>query len=121
MNKTLTSLQIARVSWAILIVVIAINTFALSWKLALITLIPLLLCAHGPVKGDIRGNQWAAFAVTPYFMYGVTEEVEQLLVPDVTYSLVPTLIWLSSSALFIAAMMHSRWAAQDKMDAAERA
>ena len=53
-------------------------------------------------------------------MYGVTEEVESnLYIPEVAYSFTTTVIWLASMVLFIAAMMHSRWAAQDKMDAEE--
>ncbi|MGB0966249.1 MAG: DUF2069 domain-containing protein [Litorivicinus sp.] len=121
MNKLSTALTISRISWLALVACITLTGLAISWKLAIIALLPLLLCYHGPIKGDIRGNQWAAFAVTPYFMYGVTEEVEQWFIPDVAYSAVPTVLWLASSALFIASMMHSRWAAQEKMDAAERA
>ena len=119
MNKVTGFLWAARIGWAVLIAVILLNGWAFSWKLALIAALPLALVAYGPLRGDIRGNQWAAFAVTPYFMYGVTEEVEQLMIPDIVYSAAPTLIWLSSTVLFSAAMMHSRWAAQAIADAAE--
>ena len=119
MNKTQFALQTSRVSWAALVITLAVTGFSISWILAVITLVPLLLSAHGPIKGSIRGHQWCAFAVCPYFMYGVTEEVEQLYIPEVAYSFTTTVVWLASMVLFIAAMMHSRWAAQDKMDAEE--
>lgn len=119
MNKLSVALLLARVSWVAILLALAVGALSGSWKLALIAAIPLLLVYAGPLKGDKKGNQWAAFAVTPYFMYGVTEQVENLMVPGVETSLMPLVFWLGGATLFIAAMMHSRWQAELDVKAAE--
>ncbi|QGG80708.1 DUF2069 domain-containing protein [Litorivicinus lipolyticus] len=117
MNKLNTALFLARISYLAILLALVAGAMTGSWKLAVIGMIPLLLVYAGPIKGDTKGNQWAAFAVTPYFMYGVTEQVENLMVPGVEPSLMPLVYWLGGATLFIAAMMHSRW--QAELDAAD--
>lgn len=124
MNRLSISLWLARISWAAIVLALASTLFSDLWKLSVLALIPMLLVWYGPIKGDVRGNQWAAFAVTPYFMYGVTEQTKYWMVPDIDPTGWPVIYWLGGSVLFVAAMMHSRWQAeanQQTIDSAEQA
>ena len=121
MNKLDIAIWSARISWGAIVIALAASVFTGFWKLSVIALIPMLLVWYGPIKGDVRGNQWAAFAVTPYFMYGVTEQTKLWMVPDLESSLLPVVYWLGGSVLFVASMMHSRWQAEENQKLADAA
>lgn len=121
MNKLAIALKLSQIAWLALVVTIIAAGVSGSWKLAILSLLPLLCVFHGPFRGDIRGNQWAAFAVMPYFMYGVIEQTEQFMLPDASFTWSALVYWLASTVLFVGAMMHSRWQAQANEEAAENA
>ena len=65
MNKTQLALQTSRVSWAALVLTLAVTGFSISWILAVITLSAVIAQRTRADQGSIRGHQWCAFAVCP--------------------------------------------------------
>lgn len=76
---------------------------ARSWVITSIELAPLLLVAPGMLLGSARAHAWVCFVVNLYFIKGVLAWID------------PARMWLGiletllSVALFVCALLYTRW------------
>ncbi|TBU99914.1 DUF2069 domain-containing protein [Stutzerimonas kirkiae] len=79
---------------------------ARTWVVLSIQLLPLLLMAPGIIAGSPRAHAWTCFIVNLYFIQGV------LACIDPARQFYGALEVLFSLALFIAALLYTRWSYQ---------
>lgn len=79
---------------------------ARTWVVVGIQLIPLLLVAPGMISGSPRAHAWMCFIVNLYFIQGVLAAIDPA---RMLYGWLEALI---SLALFISALLYTRWAYQ---------
>ncbi|MFL9815037.1 DUF2069 domain-containing protein [Stutzerimonas sp. VN223-3] len=79
---------------------------ARTWVVISIQLIPLLLVAPGMISGSPRAHAWTCFIVNLYFIQGVLAAINPT---RMIYGWLEAII---SLALFISALLYTRWAYQ---------
>lgn len=79
---------------------------ARTWVVVGIQLIPLLLVAPGMLTGSPRAHAWTCFIVNLYFIQGVLAAIDP---GRMIYGWLEAMV---SLALFISALLYTRWAYQ---------
>lgn len=79
---------------------------ARTWVVVSIQLIPLLLVAPGMISGSPRAHAWLCFIVNLYFIQGVLAAINP------TRMIFGWLEAIISLALFVAALLYTRWSYQ---------
>ncbi|WOG26135.1 DUF2069 domain-containing protein [Endozoicomonas sp. 8E] len=77
-----------------------------AWMIASFTIVPLLLPLYGLIRRQPRASAWLCFILCFYFISGV---LDAWFIRD---SIHGWLITAFSSALFVSAMMFTRWQGQ---------
>lgn len=85
---------------------------ARPWVIAGVQLLPLLIVAHGVIRGKPQAHTWTCFIVNLYLIQGI----QALMIPE--RQLYGALSSACSLVLFVSALLYVRWSGQYRCKAA---